>query len=126
MDIWCSWVFVESNQSNKIEVLFHCGRKGVVLKVKASRECKKIVSSPQERSWKRRSLPMECHSHKLVTKRLLIWGPANPFNRWPGDSWCYLDTVDRSNIPFSSSWWKKWQSAFEKKRMGLRLEDFFD
>ncbi|KAH3876055.1 hypothetical protein DPMN_039335 [Dreissena polymorpha] len=42
------------NQSNKIEVLFHCGRKGVVLKVKASRECKKII--------------LEAAYHKLVTK----------------------------------------------------------
>ncbi|KAH3815919.1 hypothetical protein DPMN_144456 [Dreissena polymorpha] len=69
---------------------------------------------------------MECHSDKLVIKRLLIRSPASPFSRWPGDSWSYLDTVDRNIIPFSSSWWKKWKSAFEKKRMGLRLEDFFD
>ncbi|KAH3721038.1 hypothetical protein DPMN_063953 [Dreissena polymorpha] len=69
---------------------------------------------------------MECHIDKLVIKRLLIRSPASPFSRWPGDSWSYLDTVDRNIIPFSSSWWKKWKSAFEKKRMDLRLEDFFD
>ncbi|KAH3754198.1 hypothetical protein DPMN_188861 [Dreissena polymorpha] len=37
LDIWCSWVFIAGNQSNKIEVLFHRCCKGVVLKIKVSR-----------------------------------------------------------------------------------------